>query len=104
MKKSYLDTRIHLVAELEKVPQTPLIAQIIAEAEAGEFHDYKNKKYNCGKVAAVGLLRQAGLEELAKRVMNGDFDETADEEDKANLRLFAPKNMWGLLGLDEKTH
>lgn len=84
--KKRLDTRTDLVAELEKVePRTPLIERIIAEAKAGEFHDFKNQKYVCGKVAANDLLTQAGLHELAARIRNGDFDEPADEGDTAEL-------------------
>lgn len=77
---------VELVSELEKVtPRTPLVEQLIAEAKAGEYHDYKNKKYVCGKVAVVGLLRQAGLEDLAKQVMQGEYDEEADAEDQKML-------------------
>lgn len=79
-------TMVELVTELEKVhPRTPLIEQMIAEAKAGEYHDYKNEKYICGKVAVVGYLREAGLNDLAKQVMNGDFDEEADAEDAKML-------------------
>jgi hypothetical protein len=99
-----LDTRIHLVQELEKLPnKTPLINFIITEAKAGEFHDYKNKKYTCGKVAAHTLLTQAGLSELASRIRNGDFDEEADEEDKAEMRKGLPENVWHLFGLEPIT-
>lgn len=86
MSRKHLDTRTDLVAELEKVhPRTPLIEQIIAEAKAGEFHDFKNEKYVCGKVAANKLLTKAGLHELAARIRNGDFDEPPDEDDKRDL-------------------
>lgn len=94
------DTRIHLVAELESLPRNMLIDKIIAEAKAGEFHDYKNQKYTCGKVALVSMLLAAGLQPLATRVIDGEFDEEADEEDIENMRKFAPKEMWPVLGLD----
>lgn len=80
------DTRIHLVAELEKLPQSALRDQVIAEAKAGEFHDYKNRKYACGKVAVTHLLTALNALELAERVRAGEFDETADEEDKEMMR------------------
>lgn len=80
-----LDTRTDLVAELERYPRTPLIEQIIAEAKAGEFHDFKNEKYDMPKVELVRLLREAKLDKLAKRVINGDFDEPADETDKTEM-------------------
>ncbi|WP_374029797.1 hypothetical protein [Bdellovibrio bacteriovorus] len=84
MKKS---TMVELVQELELiVPRTPAIEEMITEAKAGEYHDYKNQKYVCGKVAVVGKLQAAGLNQLAERVADGEFDEEADEEDKANLK------------------
>lgn len=63
-----------------------LVVTEIAEAKAGEYHDYKNNKYACGKVASSGYLRQMGFIDLAKRIENGEFDEEADEQDKAMLK------------------
>ena len=85
------DTRIHLVEELEKLPKTSLIEFIIKEAKAGEYHDYKNEKYVCGKVALVGYLDQAGLADLSSRVKDGEFDEEADEQDREMLRSYLPQ-------------
>lgn len=89
-------TMVELVDELEKLLKTPQPQQIInglnfmiAEAKAGEYHDYKNDKYVCGKVASSGYLRKMGFIELAKRIENGEFDEEADEQDKAYLRKVA---------------
>jgi hypothetical protein len=91
MKPGTKDTRFELVEELEKIqPRTSAIEEMIQEAKAGEYHDYKNEKYDCGKVAVSGKLRRAGLTDLAKRVESGEFDELADEEDKANLRKDFP--------------
>lgn len=104
-------TMVELVEELEKLPQTPEIAEMIAEAKAGEYHDYKNQKYDCGKVAVVGKLEAAAslprtpravkgaLKALRQRVVDGEFDETADEEDKAMMRRETPREMWPALGL-----
>lgn len=69
-----------------KVAPSPGITTIIEEAMAGEFHDFKNNKYPCGKVAANGMLVREGLVDLAKRLREGEFDEAPDEEDKANMR------------------
>lgn len=99
MKSERKDTRIHLVEELEKLPQTPGIKFIIEEAKAGEYHDYKNEKYACGKVEVVGKLRAEGLHDLAGRVICGEFDEEADEEDKAQMRKDLPQRLWGAFGL-----
>lgn len=86
MRKS---TMIELVEELEKLPKTPGVENLILEAKAGEFHDYKNNKYVCGKVAVVVLLRKEGLNELAKRVIDGEFDEEPDEQDRSYLKKIA---------------
>jgi len=94
------DTRIHLVEELEKVNQTPAVLEMIVEAKAGEYHDYKNVKYDCGKMAVSQKLRAEGLIGLAKRVEGGEFDETADEDDKAEMRKHLPKSAWKTIGLE----
>ncbi len=95
------DTRIDLVAELQNIePKSDLINLIIKEAQDGEFHDYKNRKYDCGKVTLVYLMSQDNrLNELRQAVMNGEYDETPDEEDKKELRQHAPESMWSVLGL-----
>jgi len=106
MSEPRKDTRVHLVREIVKllesgdIEETPLISQIIFEAIAGEFHDYKNKKYTCGKVALYSYLMKAGLVNLALRVQDGEFDEVPDEEDKAEMRRTTPRNMWKALGLE----
>ena len=73
--------------------------RIINEAKAGEFHDYKNEKYVCGKVALVSLLIEANLLELKNAVVNGEYDEVADEEDKAKMREGLPEKMLEIFGL-----
>lgn len=90
------DTRTHFVtalcAELHKV--NPLhktkIDKILAEAEAGDYHDYKSK-YTLPKVRLVMHLEEVELNDLADRVRDGDFDEEPDEEDKKKLLREAEK-------------
>lgn len=79
-------TMIELVEELQKLPQTDEIKIMIEEAKTGEYHDYKNNKYTCGKMESSQRLRKLGHPELAERIEAGEFDETADEEDNKNLR------------------
>lgn len=87
-------TMVEFVDELKQLLErfSPLskehegLSFMIVEALAGEFHDYKNKKYVCGKVAASSMLRQLGFIPLAKRIEDGEFDEVADEDDRAMLR------------------
>lgn len=82
MRKS---TMVELVEELKKLPSSPEIDFMIEEALAGEYHDFKNQKYICGKVESAGRLRKLGFVELAKRIEQGEFDEEADEEDNAKM-------------------
>lgn len=90
MRKSTIE---HLPKEIEAlIPEeerTPLINQIIQEALIGEFHDFKNEKYVCGKMAVVSLMRETKdnrFKPLINAVINGDYDEPADDNDMMNLR------------------
>lgn len=101
MSQKSKSTMVEFVEELRKLPQSPLIEMMIKEALAGEFHDYKNKKYPCGKVQAVNYLISGGHTDLARRVVDGEFDETADAEDIEHMRSYTPKQLWSALGLDK---
>ena len=88
MERVRKDTRFELVNELVKLPQSELRDSIIAEAKAGEYHDYKNERYACGKVAVVGHLKKLNepfADEIAQRVISGEYDEEADADDKVML-------------------
>ena len=66
-----------------------LVQQIIDEARAGEFHDFKNKKYTCGKVQVVEMLtacKEPKLNPIIKAVIDGVYDESPDAEDKAMMK------------------
>lgn len=74
---------------IPKEERTPLINKIIEEAIIGEYHDYKNDKYICGKMALVSLLQKTGdnrLKPLIESVINGEYDEEADDNDMMNLQ------------------
>lgn len=93
-------TMIELVEELGKLPKSPDIDFMIEEAKAGEYHDYKNKKYFCGKFESSSRLRKLGFLELAKRIESGEFDEEADDIDKQNMRNeLGDSPLKGILGL-----
>lgn len=79
-------TMVELVQELEKLPQTEAIKEMIAEAKAGEYHDYKNNKYTCGKMESATRLDRLGYTQLSARIKDGEFDEEADEQDQAEMR------------------
>lgn len=83
---------IELVEELQKLPQSTEIQFMIEEAKAGEYHDYKNEKYVCGKMESSRRLRKLGFSELAERIEQGEFDEESDEEDDRKLREIALNN------------
>ena len=79
-------TMVELVDELKKLPQSSDIKLMIDEAKAGEYHDYKNRKYVCGKIVSSRKLRALGYIDLAKRIEAGEFDEEADDIDKQKMR------------------
>ena len=81
MKRNRKSTMVEFVEELRKLPPSPELKIMIHEAKTGEYHDYKNEKYVCGKVEASRKLRALGFIALAKRIEEGEFDEEADEED-----------------------
>lgn len=93
---------VHLPQELEALNKEGKYDEIIAEAKAGEYHDYKNNKYPCGKVAVVGKLSQfPELNHIRQAIMDGEYDESPDEEDKARMRadLGDDPEMIKMLGL-----
>ncbi len=103
-------TMVELVEELKKIPETPGLKVMIEEAIAGEYHDYKNKRYLCGKMEVVNkLLREIRITEsfgikeelylIRNAVINGEYDEKADDEDKAAMRASCHPSLWPMLGL-----
>ena len=99
MERTSKSTMVELVEELEKLladsstteQQRQGLRMMVDEAKAGEYHDFKNEKYACGKVASSGYLRKLGFVDLARRIIDGEFDEVADAEDLKRVRdeLFA---------------
>lgn len=96
----------HIPAELEALRERfllsrnlPLLDETIKEARAGEYHDFKNNKYSCGKIELVERLRALDLWPIAERVIDGDYDEEPDEQDLAMMRRTTPKDLWPVLGL-----
>lgn len=83
------NTMTDLVKELE-LRNTPdgRYNDLIAEAKAGEFHDYKNKKYTCGKLAFISIVSDKfpELSDIATEFKHGVYDEKMDEEDKEMMR------------------
>lgn len=90
MKKSTItDLPNDIRALIPESERSEAINKIITEAEAGEYHDFKNKKYVCGKMAVNELLHKTGdkrLEVIRQAVINGEYDESPDDEDKATMK------------------
>lgn len=90
-------TMVELVEELERLPSCDEVKFLIAEARLGEYHDFKNNKYACGKMALAGLLyefckTQPDLADdfmrIRKDVVGGEYDEEADDQDRATMCAF----------------
>lgn len=55
----------------------------------------------CGKTDFVNdSAKYPELKDLRNRVINGEFDEQADEDDKADMRKDLPASMWEKFGLN----
>jgi hypothetical protein len=63
-----------LVAELEKLPQSPRIARLVANARGGLYHDFRTPLATPKMQLRADLLA-CGLGALAARVVDGDFDD-----------------------------
>lgn len=116
-------TMIELVAELEKIPvKCEELDYIIAEAKAGEYHDFKNRKYSCGKMGFVAVADAFSkrnpellpyLTPLSDAVKDGEYDETADDIDTMSMtndilnddsmNQKQKEGLMGMLGLKKKT-
>jgi hypothetical protein len=87
-------TNTDLVDELTALNTDGRLDEIIAEARAGEYHDYKNQKYACGKMALVEKLDAfPELGNIRLDVINGVYDESPDTDDKAQMKADLLKDM-----------
>ncbi len=65
------------------------VKEIIKQAQRGEFHDFKNQLYACGKTQLCHMLYEANepaLLAIRQAVINGEYDESPDAEDKAAMK------------------
>jgi len=88
-KTTNKDLPEEIEALIPEAERTPMINKILKEAREGEFHDFKNKKYTCGKLQLSCMLfdtKDLRLEDIRQAVMNGDYDESPDAEDKASMK------------------
>ena len=82
------DTRTDLVEALSHKPPSAGLREIVDLAKRGEFHDYKNTLFDAPKAALVMKLARLGPEfrDIIDDVMEGKYDEEADESDVAMLK------------------
>lgn len=65
------------------------VQEIIKQAIRGEFHDFKNTTYVCGKTQLVHMLHTANepaLLSIRQAVINGEYDESPDADDISNMK------------------
>jgi hypothetical protein len=97
---------VELVDELKKLPQNVDTQFMIQEAQAGEYHDYKNNKYACGKMASADYLAQISkihpdckdqALKIRSDIVSGVYDEKADDEDITRMSnvINSDENMTG---------
>lgn len=99
MRKS---TNKELVADLELVNKDGRFDNFIQKAKDNYYHDYKAPAdVVCGKTLFVSETTNIPeLKHLRDAVINGDYDEEADEDDKAEMRKDLPSSMWAMFGLN----
>lgn len=85
-KSTIIDLPKDILAVIPDGESIPEIKEILDEARAGEYHDFKNEKYICGKMAVVSKLTDKRLSAIKKDVMDGVYDEEPDAEDDAKMK------------------
>lgn len=95
-------TNKELVIELQALNKDNRLDQIINKAIAGHYHDFKAPEHVvCGKMEfGNDSAWFPELIELRQAVIDGDYDESPDEDDKADMRKDMPSTMWPMLGLN----
>lgn len=71
-------TKKELVDELEKLPVSKMRDRIIQRAKHDIYHCFRSPLV-APKMTLVNDLNDADLKDLAKRVMDGEFDERPGE-------------------------
>jgi hypothetical protein len=95
-------TNKELVEELTARNLNGKYDQLIKNAVSNLYHDYKNPPdVVCGKMLlAADLSSFPELDDIYYKVLDGEYDEVADEDDKAAMRAELPKYMWEAMGLN----
>lgn len=88
-KTTIIDLPNDIQQALPNFKENKLVMEIIRQAKAGEFHDFKNTTHVCGKMAVVKMLYEAdepALMSIRQAVIDGDYDESPDDDDKAKMK------------------
>ena len=89
------NTMIDLIPELEKLTKCEGSRLLIEDAKNGDFHDFRNKKFTCGKVALAGLMKEwiecypadkDQAQSIYDDVVGGVYDEQMTDDDKEYLK------------------
>lgn len=88
-------TNVELVQELTERNIEGKYDKIIERAKENGYHDFKmdDEKYDsiCGKMDLVSHLSIfPELEDIRQGVINGDYDESPDSDDIAELEKYFP--------------
>jgi hypothetical protein len=98
MRKS---TNKELVEVLEARNENGRYDQLIANAKNNRYHDFKNPEdVVCGKMEVChDMMEFPELADVRQTIINGEYDEEMDEEDKAQMRSEVSPAMARILGL-----
>jgi hypothetical protein len=73
-----------LIADLMKKPRDAFRDQLIANAHAGLYHDFKTTLAT-PKVQLVSDLTRYGYRDLARKTIRGEYDDNPDAGDSAEM-------------------
>lgn len=80
-----MGTTDKLVEDLLRKPPCSLREELVRNALAGHYHDYKSDDGAAPKVALITDLARFGYADLARRAARGEYDDEPDDADEAML-------------------
>jgi hypothetical protein len=102
MSEQRKSSNVDLPAELAARNIDGKYDKLIERAKNNWYHDFKNPDHvPDGKMQLIDdLSRFPELNDIRMAVMDGDYDDSPDAADKADMRKDLPPSMWGMLGLN----
>lgn len=98
--KTYKSTNKEFIDEILALNTSGQYDELIEKAKENYYHDYKSSEALPKSELVNDLSFFPELSEIRQAIMNGDYDESPDEEDKEDMRRDVPQSMWKALGLD----